>query len=28
MSDTLPGTTHHDDNHDRLWWGLPCTVTP
>ncbi|HBC8469372.1 TPA: type IV toxin-antitoxin system YeeU family antitoxin, partial [Escherichia coli] len=25
MSDTLPGTTHHDDNHDRLWWGLPCT---
>ncbi|HGC1540747.1 TPA: type IV toxin-antitoxin system YeeU family antitoxin, partial [Escherichia coli] len=24
MSDTLPGTTHHDDNHDRLWWGLPC----
>ncbi|ENC3711906.1 type IV toxin-antitoxin system YeeU family antitoxin, partial [Escherichia coli] len=28
MSDTLPGTTHPDDNHDRLWWGLPCTVTP
>ncbi|EMY5784629.1 type IV toxin-antitoxin system YeeU family antitoxin, partial [Escherichia coli] len=23
MSDTLP-----DDNHDRPWWGLPCTVTP
>ncbi|EFI5987362.1 type IV toxin-antitoxin system YeeU family antitoxin, partial [Escherichia coli] len=23
MSDTLPGTTHPDDNHDRLWWGLP-----
>ncbi|WP_179292471.1 type IV toxin-antitoxin system YeeU family antitoxin [Escherichia coli] len=22
MSDTLP-----DDNHDRPWWGLPCTVT-
>lgn len=28
VSDTLPGTTHPDDNHDRLWWGLPCTVTP
>ena len=28
MSDTLPGTTHPDDNHDRPWWGLPCTVTP
>ncbi|EHX8556593.1 type IV toxin-antitoxin system YeeU family antitoxin, partial [Escherichia coli] len=28
MSDTLPGTTPPDDNHDRLWWGLPCTVTP
>ncbi|EOM4027018.1 type IV toxin-antitoxin system YeeU family antitoxin, partial [Escherichia coli] len=27
MSDTLPGTTPPDDNHDRLWWGLPCTVT-
>ncbi|EJM9687829.1 type IV toxin-antitoxin system YeeU family antitoxin, partial [Escherichia coli] len=24
MSDTLPGTTPPDDNHDRLWWGLPC----
>ncbi|HBB7671555.1 TPA: type IV toxin-antitoxin system YeeU family antitoxin, partial [Escherichia coli] len=23
MSDTLPGTTHPDDNHDRPWWGLP-----
>ncbi|MDE1022879.1 type IV toxin-antitoxin system YeeU family antitoxin, partial [Escherichia coli] len=23
VSDTLP-----DDNHDRPWWGLPCTVTP
>ncbi|EHC5859652.1 type IV toxin-antitoxin system YeeU family antitoxin, partial [Escherichia coli] len=22
MSDTLPGTTHPDDNHDRPWWGL------
>ncbi|HAL0783811.1 TPA: DUF987 family protein [Escherichia coli] len=28
VSDTLPGTTHPDDNHDRPWWGLPCTVTP
>ncbi|VFS17953.1 antitoxin of the YeeV-YeeU toxin-antitoxin system; CP4-44 prophage [Escherichia coli] len=28
MSDTLPGTTLPDDNHDRPWWGLPCTVTP
>ncbi|EEZ0325218.1 type IV toxin-antitoxin system YeeU family antitoxin, partial [Escherichia coli] len=28
MSDILPGTTHPDDNHDRPWWGLPCTVTP
>ncbi|EJV3601690.1 TPA: type IV toxin-antitoxin system YeeU family antitoxin, partial [Escherichia coli] len=26
MSDTLPGTTLPDDNHDRPWWGLPCTV--
>ncbi|MGC9910970.1 type IV toxin-antitoxin system YeeU family antitoxin, partial [Escherichia coli] len=25
---TLPGTTPPDDNHDRPWWGLPCTVTP
>ncbi|EIH2450927.1 type IV toxin-antitoxin system YeeU family antitoxin, partial [Escherichia coli] len=25
MSDTLPGTTLPDDNHDRPWWGLPCT---
>ncbi|HHJ2765850.1 type IV toxin-antitoxin system YeeU family antitoxin, partial [Escherichia coli] len=25
MSDTLPGTTHPDDNNDRPWWGLPCT---
>ncbi|HGV2763020.1 TPA: type IV toxin-antitoxin system YeeU family antitoxin, partial [Escherichia coli] len=24
MSDTLSGTTHPDDNHDRPWWGLPC----
>ncbi|HHE3127152.1 TPA: type IV toxin-antitoxin system YeeU family antitoxin, partial [Escherichia coli] len=23
MSDTLSGTTHPDDNHDRPWWGLP-----
>ncbi|EFD1155053.1 type IV toxin-antitoxin system YeeU family antitoxin [Escherichia coli] len=28
MSDTLPGTTLPDDNHDRPWRGLPCTVTP
>ncbi|EMX2841565.1 type IV toxin-antitoxin system YeeU family antitoxin, partial [Escherichia coli] len=28
MSDTLPGTTLPDDNKDRPWWGLPCTVTP
>ncbi|WP_340136933.1 type IV toxin-antitoxin system YeeU family antitoxin, partial [Escherichia coli] len=26
MSDTLPGTTHPDNN--RPWWGLPCTVMP
>ncbi|QIL68362.1 hypothetical protein F0L67_28520 [Escherichia coli] len=26
MSDTLPGTTLPDDNHDRPWWGLPCTA--
>ncbi|HGT5896515.1 TPA: type IV toxin-antitoxin system YeeU family antitoxin, partial [Escherichia coli] len=26
MSDTLSGITHPDDNHDRPWWGLPCTV--
>ncbi|HIB7348036.1 TPA: type IV toxin-antitoxin system YeeU family antitoxin, partial [Escherichia coli] len=23
MSDTLPGTTLPDDNHDRPWWGQP-----
>ena len=28
MSDKLSGITHPDDNHDRPWWGLPCTVTP
>ncbi|EFH9796881.1 type IV toxin-antitoxin system YeeU family antitoxin [Escherichia coli] len=27
MSDTLPGTTH-PDNNNRPWWGLPCTVMP
>ncbi|HAW0073240.1 TPA: type IV toxin-antitoxin system YeeU family antitoxin, partial [Escherichia coli] len=26
MSDALSGLTHPDDNHDRPWWGLPCTV--
>ncbi|EFD7711075.1 TPA: type IV toxin-antitoxin system YeeU family antitoxin, partial [Escherichia coli] len=26
MSDALSGITHPDDNHDRPWWGLPCTV--
>ena len=26
VSDTLPGTTHPDNN--RPWWGLPCTVMP
>ncbi|EII1508597.1 type IV toxin-antitoxin system YeeU family antitoxin, partial [Escherichia coli] len=26
MSDKLSGITHPDDNHDRPWWGLPCTV--
>ncbi|EHH5083526.1 type IV toxin-antitoxin system YeeU family antitoxin, partial [Escherichia coli] len=25
MSDKLSGITHPDDNHDRPWWGLPCT---
>ena len=28
MSDALSGTMLPDDNHDRPWWGLPCTVTP
>ncbi|HAH3167900.1 TPA: type IV toxin-antitoxin system YeeU family antitoxin, partial [Escherichia coli] len=28
MSDKLSGITHPDDNHDRPWWGLPCTVRP
>ncbi|ENZ5094255.1 type IV toxin-antitoxin system YeeU family antitoxin [Escherichia coli] len=28
MSDKLSGITHPDDNHDRPWWGLPCTVKP
>ncbi|EFG1511695.1 type IV toxin-antitoxin system YeeU family antitoxin, partial [Escherichia coli] len=27
MSDALSGTMLPDDNHDRPWWGLPCTVT-
>ena len=22
VSDTLPGTTHPDNNNDRPWWGL------
>ncbi|EEV6167570.1 type IV toxin-antitoxin system YeeU family antitoxin, partial [Escherichia coli] len=26
MSDALSGTMLPDDNHDRPWWGLPCTV--
>ncbi|EGM5835112.1 type IV toxin-antitoxin system YeeU family antitoxin, partial [Escherichia coli] len=25
MSDALSGTMLPDDNHDRPWWGLPCT---
>ncbi|CAR11091.2 type IV toxin-antitoxin system YeeU family antitoxin [Escherichia coli] len=28
MSDTLHETNYPDDNNDRPWWGLPCTVTP
>ncbi|EMR7972141.1 type IV toxin-antitoxin system YeeU family antitoxin, partial [Escherichia coli] len=28
MSDKLHETTHSDDNNNRPWWGLPCTVTP
>lgn len=28
MSDTLPETNTPNDNNDRPWWGLPCTVTP
>ncbi|EFL9926939.1 type IV toxin-antitoxin system YeeU family antitoxin, partial [Escherichia coli] len=28
MSDTLHETNYPDDNNDRSWWGLPCTVTP
>ncbi len=28
MSDTLHETNYPNDNHDRPWWGLPCTVTP
>ncbi|EIB1499337.1 type IV toxin-antitoxin system YeeU family antitoxin, partial [Escherichia coli] len=28
MSDALSGTMLPDDNHDRPWWGLPCTMTP
>ncbi|HAZ8831611.1 type IV toxin-antitoxin system YeeU family antitoxin, partial [Escherichia coli] len=27
MSDTLHETNYPDDNNDRPWWGLPCTVT-
>ncbi|HAM5031792.1 type IV toxin-antitoxin system YeeU family antitoxin, partial [Escherichia coli] len=26
MSDTLHETNYPDDNNDRPWWGLPCTV--
>ncbi|HAO9687083.1 TPA: type IV toxin-antitoxin system YeeU family antitoxin, partial [Escherichia coli] len=25
MSDTLHETNYPNDNHDRPWWGLPCT---
>ncbi|WP_236491496.1 type IV toxin-antitoxin system YeeU family antitoxin, partial [Escherichia coli] len=28
MSDKLHETNYPDDHNDRLWWGLPCTVTP
>ncbi|ELH3789481.1 type IV toxin-antitoxin system YeeU family antitoxin [Escherichia coli] len=28
MSDTLHETNYPNDNHNRPWWGLPCTVTP
>ncbi|MBB2450034.1 type IV toxin-antitoxin system YeeU family antitoxin, partial [Escherichia coli] len=28
MSDTLHETNYPDDNNDRPWWELPCTVTP
>ena len=28
MSDSLHETNYPDDNNDRPWWGLPCTVTP
>ena len=28
VSDTLHETNYPDDNNDRPWWGLPCTVTP
>ncbi len=28
MSDTFHETNYPDNNNDRPWWGLPCTVTP
>lgn len=28
MSDKLHETNYPDDHNDRIWWGLPCTVTP
>ena len=28
VSDKLHETNYPDDHNDRLWWGLPCTVTP
>ncbi len=28
VSDTHHETNYPDDNNDRPWWGLPCTVTP
>ena len=28
MSDKLHETNYPDDHNDRLWWGLPCTVSP
>ena len=28
MSDKLHETNYPDDHNDRIWWGLPCSVTP
>ena len=28
VSDSRHETNYPDDHNNRIWWGLPCTVTP